>query len=98
MTSLFQNQPLQNQQQQQQILNQQLNNNDPQNQMKITQNLIEKIQNNYNLLNRNNEDNLFKESTRENMKLNLNALQNFIPKNLIISTKRIDQIYALKTN
>ena len=66
--------------------------------MKITQNLIEKIQNNYNLLNRNNEDNLFKESTRENMKLNLNALQNFLPKNLIISTKRIDQIYALKTN
>ena len=98
MTSLFQNQPLQNQQQQQQILNQQLNNNDPQNQMKITQNLIEKIQNNYNLLNRNNEDNLFKESTRENMKLNLNAFQNFLPKDSIISTKRIDQLYALTTN
>ena len=99
MTSLFQNQPLQNQQQQQ-IQNQQLNNNQSQqNQINNTQNIIDNIQKTYNLLNRNyDEDNLFKESTRENMKLNLNAFQNFLPKDSIISTKRIDQLYALTTN
>jgi len=98
MTSLFQNPPPQNQQQQ--IQNQQLNNNQSQqNQINNTQNIIDNIQKTYNLLNRNyDEDNLFKESTRENMKLNLNAFQNFLPKDSIISTKRIDQLYALTTN
>ena len=96
MTSLFTNQQTQNQQQQ--IQNQQLNNNEQQNQINTTQNLIDNIQKTYNLLNRNYEDNLFRESTRENMKLNLNAFQNFLPKDSIISTKRIDQLYALTTN
>ena len=106
MTSLFQNpnqQNTQNQNQQMNNLQQNINQNQTQNQNQNqmnnnTQNLIETIQKTYNSLNRNYEDNLFKESTRENMKLNLNAFKNFLPKDSIISTKRIDQLYALTRN
>ena len=97
MASIFQN-PIPNQQPNQnpQVNNQQQNQD--QNQINDPLNIIKNIQQTYNSLNRNYEDNLFKESTRENMKLNLNAFQNFLPKDSIISTKRIDQLYALTTN
>ena len=32
------------------------------------------------------------------MKLNLKSFENFLPKDSIISTKRIDQLYALTRN
>ena len=97
MASIFQN-PIPNQQPNQnpQVNNQQQNQN--QNQINDPLNIIKNIQQTYNSLNRNYEDNLFKESTRENMKLNLKSFENFLPKDSIISTKRIDQLYALTRN
>ena len=42
--------------------------------------------------------NIIKESTRENIELNFKSFEHFLPKDSFISSKRLDQLYALTTN
>lgn len=59
---------------------------------------INDIQNTYNSLRANAATNIIKESYRENIELNLKSFDHFLPKDSLISTKRLDQLYALTRN
>ena len=41
---------------------------------------------------------IMKESYRENIELNLKSFDHFLPKDSLVSTKRLDQLYALTRN